>query len=127
MINHFKKIKSQITLILVASLVTGCRPLQYHKTVLRGKADRITITGEVIDEDSGLAMPAVLISTIDQVRKTSTDKDGKYALDITGSLQKLKAVWVGYNHIYTRSLKLKNGDSAVVNFKMRYNTKPLTD
>ncbi|GAA3968087.1 hypothetical protein GCM10022246_21080 [Pedobacter ginsengiterrae] len=127
MINNLKNIKSKIALILVASVVISCNPLKYTKSVLSSNADRIIVTGQVIDEDTGLAMPVVVISTIDKLRQTSTDKDGKYTLDITGCSQKLKAAWIGYHHIYTRNLKLKKGDTAVVNFKMKYDMRPLID
>lgn len=127
MINHLKNIKTKIALILVASVLISCKSLKYTKSVLSSNADRIIVTGQVIDEDTGLAMPVVVISTIDKLRQTSTDKYGKYTLDITGCSQKLKAVWIGYHHIYTRDLKLKKGDTAVVNFTMKYDMRPLID
>lgn len=127
MINSFKNIKTKISLALVASVMIGCKPLKYTKSVLSSNTDRITVTGQVTDEDTGLAMPVVVISTIDNLRQTSTDKDGKYTLDITGCSQKLKAAWIGYHHVYTRNLNLKKGDKAVVNFTMKYDMRPLID
>lgn len=99
--------------------------LSYNQTVFSGHSNRIIVTGQVTDQDTGLLMPVVRISTIDQLSQTSTDKNGRYILDITGSSQKLRAVWVGYHHIYTKKLKLKIGDTAVINFKMSYDMRPL--
>lgn len=127
MIIPLKKIQINTALIVVALIVNGCKQLKYSKRVLGSNADRIVVTGQVTDEDTGLAIPVVVISTIDKLRQTSTDKNGKYTLDITGCYQKLKAGWIGYHHIYTRYLKLKKGDTAVVNFRMKYDMRPLID
>lgn len=55
-----------------------------------------TISGIVKDKDSGHPIPGVTVSTSSGKVKTSTGKDGKYAIDVDEKETALKFTYIGY-------------------------------
>lgn len=99
--------------VLILLLFTAFKP-----NVLIAK----TITGLVKDKDSGKPLPGVSVISGSGEAKTSTDKNGKYSIDIDAKENSLKFSMIGYDNA---TVKLTG--SMVINIAMAQSRASLSE
>ncbi|OIN60597.1 SusC/RagA family TonB-linked outer membrane protein [Arsenicibacter rosenii] len=78
-------------LMAVIVLAAGC--------LTTAMAQVRTVTGKITSKDDGLAMPGVNVLIKETQRGTSTNADGKFTIDVSGSNAVLVFSFVGYSKI----------------------------
>lgn len=113
--------KKQIfSIALVLTVFLGCslnRNGSYTKTVFKTNGNKVIVTGTVYDTGkNNRTLPGVAIKSADTTLLTTTDRDGKYRIELQPGKNILRASYLGYRLASTKSLELVNGDSIVVDF-----------
>jgi TonB-dependent starch-binding outer membrane protein SusC len=82
-----------------------------HLVVLLATAQSLRITGTVLDDSSNVGLPNVSVVVNETKKGTSTDKDGKFTINVTGHTSvTLTATYVGYR----TTTATANGSTPVV-------------
>jgi len=119
-----------IIVTILALMCSGCYSYtrsNYSITIIQTTSRQTVVTGRVIDRKDNIPLAEVQVSSIDNLTSTNTDRDGYYKLKLNGGHHKIKASWIGYFHNYCKVLNLKEGDSVILNFKMKADDRPLED
>jgi len=103
-------------LLLSVSILLLFTAFQPH--VLMAK----TITGLVKDKDSGMPLPGVSVTSESGKAKASTDKNGRYTIDIEAKEYRLKFSMIGYNNAV-----IKLNGSNVVNVALAQSSASLSE
>jgi len=126
MLNNYSSSASCLVLLVIIGF-SGCANGTYSVTQFQRSDTEVILTGKAFDSRSGIALPGVLIRNAIDSSGTYTNKDGSYKMKLFTRCARLKAVYIGYYHNITKRLELNPGDSVVVNFRMREDTRPLID
>ncbi len=90
---------------------------------LAASAQTTHISGKVYNSQVNEVMPFVSIIGIGTIYGTVSDIDGNYSFDITGHVDSIRAIYVGYNNT---TLKVKQGATQVINIGMAPKSTDLT-
>nr|WP_199156129.1 carboxypeptidase-like regulatory domain-containing protein [Pedobacter sp. ASV2] len=118
--------KKQI-IILSFSIITisllGCLVQQngtYTQTQLKTKSDKVVVSGTVYDTDkNNRTLPGAAIKSTDTTFLTSTDKNGKYHIELSPGKHILRATYIGYRLNSTKAINLVKGDSIILDFVLK--------
>ncbi|WP_175633346.1 carboxypeptidase-like regulatory domain-containing protein [Pedobacter ghigonis] len=116
--------KKQIfSLVIVLTALVGCvlnRNGSFEKTIYKTKSDKIIVTGTVYDtHKNNRTLPGVAIKSADTNLLTTTNRDGKFRVDLSEGKHIIRASYIGYLMTSTRSIELVKGDSLVIDFVLK--------
>ncbi|WP_164463309.1 carboxypeptidase-like regulatory domain-containing protein [Chryseobacterium sp. G0201] len=109
---------STITISLLGFLVQ--QNGSYTQTILKTKSDKVVVVGTVYDTDkNNRTLPGSTIKSTDTTFLTSTDKNGKYHIELSPGKHILRATYIGYQLNSTKTIDLVQGDSIILDFVLK--------
>ena len=84
------------------------------------------ITGKLVDADSGSILPGA-VRTGDTTTIAMADNNGIYKAQMRPGNYQIRAGFVGYKLSKPKTIKIKPGDSIVLNFRIKYANEVLID
>lgn|GEM_PF-3307075 len=114
------KKKIEILSFSLVIMVLGCsanHSVIYNITSIKTNNANVVVTGTVYDTNkNNRTLPGVAIKSADTSLLTTTNREGTYRLELPAGRSILRASYLGYRMSSTKVLKLKTGDSLVVDF-----------
>lgn len=115
--------KQVITLLIGLAIMDGCavnRNGFYSKKKYKTESKKIVVTGTIYDTDlNNRTLPGVVIKSLDNTILTKANSDGKYRFEVKKGYHKFSAIWIGYSTLSTKTIKLVDGDSIVIDFVLK--------
>lgn len=116
-----------ILALLVAIAWMSCAGRHYTLAQFHRNGSEVMVTGQAFDASTGTPLPGTWIRNDLDSSRIYTNKDGWYKMKLSASRQRIKAVYLGYYLNSTKKFKPRPGDSLVLNFRMKVDSRPLLD
>lgn len=112
-----------LSFLMTTISLLGCILQQsgtYTQTQLKTKSDKIVVTGRVYDTDrNNRTLPGAAIKSTDTTFLTSTDKNGRYHIELSPGKHILRATYIGYQLNSTKTIHFVKGDSIIIDFVLK--------